>query len=54
MDATYRQAELENARKELSAARSEWQTATKPGKRREAAERVEFWGNKVSFLACAK
>lgn len=55
MNADYRERELQNARKELEAARENlaglkvWN-----GRKRNAAEQVEFWGNKVAFLVCAK
>lgn len=47
--------ELENARKELAAARAEYNShATWNKAKKVASEQVEFWSNKVSFLSCLK
>lgn len=52
MTETCRQAELSNARKELDASRVKMDSIKTWGsKKRDAAEQVEFWGNKVAFLA---
>jgi len=57
MTTTTREAELTNARAELAKAWAAYNAAKKRGwtaKTRDAAESVEFWGNKVSFLAFVK
>lgn len=51
MTETYRTTELDNARKELATARQRMDAQTEwNARKREAAEQVEFWGNKVAFL----
>jgi hypothetical protein len=48
----YRQAELAKARKELEAAQTKLAGCkTWNETKRDAAEEVEFWGDKVAFLA---
>lgn len=60
MDATYRAAELENARAELAKWRAVYQglsfdkTRAEKKRKHDAAEQIEFWGNKVAFLTHAK
>jgi len=46
--------ELQQARREVAAARAAWQSALKPKVRREAAERLEYWSNRAAFLANAR
>jgi Skp family chaperone for outer membrane proteins len=52
MTEQYRQTELAKARKELEAAQAKLSgLKTWNDDKRDAAEEVEFWGNKVAFLA---
>lgn len=51
MNQTYRQTELENANKELAAARIRMSTAKTNKARREAAEDIEFWSSKTAFFS---
>ena len=55
MTEAYRAAELASAKAEHIKAMAAWKEARAKGKRgNREAEEVEFWGNKVAFLACAK
>lgn len=57
MTETYRQTELTNARGEMDKARAAYEKAKSRGwsaKARDAAETLEFWGNKVAFLSHVK
>lgn len=47
---TYRAEKLEEARRELSTAREALATAATTRARRDAAEDVEFWGNRAAYL----
>jgi hypothetical protein len=50
----YRQTELAKAREEMAKATARVATAKTQKARREAREDVEFWSNKVAYLACVK
>lgn len=50
MKEEYRLTELQNANRQYTIARTKWATETNPSKRRDWAEKMEFWGNKVAFL----
>ena len=54
MNAEYKASQLENARKELAAAKANMENLR--GKRGfvQAAEAVEFWVAKVSFFSCIR
>jgi hypothetical protein len=54
MTDAYRQEQLETARRESAAARDRYNTAKTKGAKRDAAEDLEFWSNKVAFLTHAK
>lgn len=55
MNTEYRAAELEKARAEYAKARHACDSQPAfNGKKRAAAEQLEFWGNRVSFLSCLK
>ena len=51
---TYRQTELANARAKSAEARAAYAAATTKRAKRDAAEAIEFWGNKAAFLANVK
>ncbi len=54
MSETYRTTELANAKNEQAKARTAYESQPKFNKaKREAAEQLEFWGNKVAFLSNA-
>ena len=51
MTETYRQRELIRANSEWKKARKTYQTTTVKANKREAAEMIEFWANKRTFLS---
>lgn len=57
MTETYRTTELQNAKRELAAARQKFDALRARGwsnKAADVANAVEFWGNKVAFLDAVK
>lgn len=55
MNADYRNTELTNARKQLDAAQKRFKGMVRwTEAKRELAEQIEFWGNKVAFLSHAR
>lgn len=47
---TYRTEKLAEAEASYQVARAAWEGATTKKARREVAETLEFWGNKVAYL----
>lgn len=47
---TYRQAQTEIARDNLTAAYAQYDAATTKAGKNAASDEIQFWGNKLSFL----